>query len=74
MWPAVTLKTANLSSLSSDLIPIRKTDGPPCRIVVNRDPFRDLGFRGKLGLSAFPAPNGPLHEIDLEAHISQAQS
>ena len=26
------------------LISIRKPHGPPCRIVVNRDPFRDLGF------------------------------
>ena len=35
-------------SLSSDLIPIRKPHGSPCRIVVNRDPFRRLGFRETL--------------------------
>ena len=38
----VTLKPTVLGPLSSDLISIRKPHGPPCRIVVNRDSFREL--------------------------------
>ena len=35
-------------SLSADLIRVRKAGGPPGRKVVNRDAFRDLGFRETL--------------------------
>ena len=31
-------------------------------------------FSAKLGLTAAAAPDGALHEIDLEAHVGQAQS
>ena len=37
-------KTADFPPLSADLISLRKPHGPPCRIVVNRDSFRELGF------------------------------
>ena len=37
MRPPVALKTADLRSLSSDLIRVRKPGCSPCRIVVNRD-------------------------------------
>ena len=35
-------------SLSTNLIGVCKPHGPPCRIVVNRDSFRDLGFGAAL--------------------------
>ena len=38
------LKTAGFPSLSAALISICKAHGPPCRIVVNRDSFRELRF------------------------------
>ena len=41
----VARKPAGLTPPSADLIPIRKPDGPPCRIVVNRDPFRHPRLR-----------------------------
>ena len=54
----VTLKAGDLGSLSADLIPLRKPDGSPCGIVVNRDSFRYLGFRETLqrrqALQGFP--------------------
>ena len=34
--------------LSADLIRVRKPHGPPCRIVVNRDSFGELGFGAAL--------------------------
>ena len=37
---------------------LRKSGGPVRRIVVNRDPFRDLGFRAALKLHR-PAPGSP---------------
>ena len=41
----VPTKTTDLGPLSADLIRVRKPHGPPCRIVVNRDPFRDPRLR-----------------------------
>ena len=35
---------AYFPSLSADFISLRKPHGPPCRIVVNRDSFRELRF------------------------------
>ena len=40
MRSPVAQKIMDLDPLSADLIPVRKPDGPPCRVVVNRDPFR----------------------------------